>query len=142
VANSSETAFLEINGWGKRRLPRNACLSKGRKKKARRSGGKAPLAQNDWANRASRNSPNFAVALNCGIGSSALNAEVNAFEDSTRFTARISRSPVADPLVIFSAARVTALQEVTWYVLYRTALWVIVAIVVKKLGRGLVQRSV
>jgi hypothetical protein len=50
-------------------------------KKARRSGGKTPLAQNDRANRASRNSPNFAVALNCGIGSSALNAEVNAFEE-------------------------------------------------------------
>ena len=31
-------------------------------------------------NRASRNSPSFAVALNCGIGSSSLNAEVNAFE--------------------------------------------------------------
>ncbi len=28
----------------------------------------------------SRNSPNFAVALNCGIGSSSLNADVNAFE--------------------------------------------------------------
>jgi hypothetical protein len=28
----------------------------------------------------SRNSPSFAVALNCGIDSSFLNAEVNAFE--------------------------------------------------------------
>lgn len=45
-------------------------------------------------------------------------------------------------LVIFSAPRVTALQEVMWYVLYGTALWVVVAIVVRKFGRGLRQRSV
>jgi hypothetical protein len=31
-------------------------------------------------NPASRNSPSFAVALNWGIGSSSLNAEVNALE--------------------------------------------------------------
>ena len=36
--------------------------------------------QNDWEKRASRNSPSFAVALNCGMGSSSLNAEVNALE--------------------------------------------------------------
>jgi hypothetical protein len=30
---------------------------------------------------------------------------------------------------------------VMWYVLYGTALWVVVAIVVKKFGRGLGQRS-
>jgi hypothetical protein len=36
--------------------------------------------ENDWENRASRNSPSFAVVLNCGIGSSCLNAEVNALE--------------------------------------------------------------
>ena len=34
----------------------------------------------DCENRASRNSPSFAVALNRGMGSSSLNAEVNAFE--------------------------------------------------------------
>jgi uncharacterized protein len=45
-------------------------------------------------------------------------------------------------LVIFSAPRVTALQEVMWYALYGTALWVVVAIVVKKFGRGLGQRTV
>jgi hypothetical protein len=31
-------------------------------------------------NRASRNSPSLAVALNCGMGSSSLNADVNGFE--------------------------------------------------------------
>src|SRR5229473_1851262 len=36
--------------------------------------------QNDCEKRASRNSPSLAVALNCGMGSSSLNAEVNAFE--------------------------------------------------------------
>src|SRR6266849_4507708 len=36
--------------------------------------------QNDCEKRASRNSPSMAVALNCGMGSSSLNAEVNAFE--------------------------------------------------------------
>jgi hypothetical protein len=36
--------------------------------------------QNDCEKRASRNSPSFAAALNCGIGSSSLNADVNAFE--------------------------------------------------------------
>jgi hypothetical protein len=35
---------------------------------------------NDPENRASRNSPSLAVALNCGMGSSSLKAEVNAFE--------------------------------------------------------------
>lgn len=45
-------------------------------------------------------------------------------------------------LVIFSAPRVTALQEVMWYALYGTALWVVVAIVVQKFGRGLGQRTV
>jgi hypothetical protein len=36
--------------------------------------------QNDCENRASRNSPSFAVARNWGIGSSCLNAEVKAFD--------------------------------------------------------------
>jgi hypothetical protein len=35
---------------------------------------------NDCENRASRNSPSLAVALNCGMGSNSLNAEVNALE--------------------------------------------------------------
>src|SRR6202008_3416839 len=39
-----------------------------------------PSGQNDCENRVSRNSPSFAVALNCGMGSSSLNAEVNAFD--------------------------------------------------------------
>jgi len=43
-------------------------------------------------------------------------------------------------LVIFSAPRVTALQEVMWYALYGIALWAVVAIVVKTFGRGLGQR--
>lgn len=46
----------------------------------RRPAGTALEGQNDSENFASRNSPNFAVALNCGIGSSSLNAEVNAFD--------------------------------------------------------------
>jgi hypothetical protein len=40
----------------------------------------AAVFWNDWENRASRNSPSLAVALNCGMGSSSLNAEMNAFE--------------------------------------------------------------
>ena len=54
-----------------------------RQRKVNRLGGACPgptLLQNNWENRASRNSPNFSVALNCGIGSSSLNAEVNAFD--------------------------------------------------------------
>lgn len=39
-----------------------------------------PLTQNDCENRLSGNSPSFAVALNCGMGSSSLNADVNALE--------------------------------------------------------------
>jgi hypothetical protein len=34
--------------------------------------------ENDWENRISKNSPSLAVALNCGIGSNSLNAEVKA----------------------------------------------------------------
>jgi hypothetical protein len=33
-----------------------------------------------WQERGSRNSPSLAVALNCGMGSSSLNADVKAFE--------------------------------------------------------------
>jgi membrane protease YdiL (CAAX protease family) len=40
-------------------------------------------------------------------------------------------------LVLFSAARVTALQEAMWYALYGTVLWVAVGIVVKIFGRRL-----
>ena len=40
----------------------------------------AAYGQNDCENRASKNCPSFAVALNCGMGSSSLNAEVNAFD--------------------------------------------------------------
>ncbi len=39
-----------------------------------------PYRQNDWESLDSRNSPSLAVGLNCGMGSSSLNAEVNAFE--------------------------------------------------------------
>ena len=45
-------------------------------------------------------------------------------------------------LVIFSAPRVTALQEVMWYALYGTALWAVVAIVVQTFGKGLGLRRV
>jgi hypothetical protein len=38
------------------------------------------INQNDCENRASKNSPSFAVALNWGIGSSSLKAEVKAFD--------------------------------------------------------------
>jgi membrane protease YdiL (CAAX protease family) len=44
-------------------------------------------------------------------------------------------------LVLFSAARVTALQEAMWYALYGTVLWVAVGIVVKIFGRRLGPRS-
>jgi hypothetical protein len=42
--------------------------------------GTAMLPQKACEKRASRNSPSFAVALKCGMGSSSLNAEVNAFD--------------------------------------------------------------
>ena len=60
------------------RTPRQMKLMKINKGAAGRP--EPPQCQNDWENRASRNSPNFAVALNCGIGSSSLNADVNAFD--------------------------------------------------------------
>ena len=44
-------------------------------------------------------------------------------------------------LVIFSSARVTAGQEVVWYTLYGTVLWVAVGIVVKRFGRQLGQQG-
>jgi len=42
-------------------------------------------------------------------------------------------------LVLFSAVRVTARQEVMWYALYGTILWIVVGIVVKTFGRPLQQ---
>ena len=43
-------------------------------------------------------------------------------------------------LVVFSPARVTAAQEVMWYVLYGTVLWVAVAIVITMFGRPLTRQ--
>jgi uncharacterized protein len=45
-------------------------------------------------------------------------------------------------LVLFSAARVTAVQEAMWYALYGTVLWVAVGIVVKTFGRRLGRQRV
>jgi membrane protease YdiL (CAAX protease family) len=45
-------------------------------------------------------------------------------------------------LVLLSAPRVTAVQEVMWYSLYGTVLWVAVAMVVKTFGRRLGQQGV
>jgi uncharacterized protein len=45
-------------------------------------------------------------------------------------------------LVIFSAARVTAVQEAMWYALYGTVLWAAVGIVVKTFGRRLGRHGV
>jgi hypothetical protein len=44
------------------------------------SGQHGPDDQNECENRASRNSLSFAVTLNWGMGSSSLNADVNALE--------------------------------------------------------------
>ena len=48
----------------------------------KKSGGRlhCSVGQNECENLASRNSPSFAVALNCGMGSNSLKADVNAFE--------------------------------------------------------------
>jgi hypothetical protein len=47
-----------------------------------RGGGPAHRStdQSDCEKRASRNSPSLAVVLNCGIGSSSLNADANALD--------------------------------------------------------------
>ena len=63
------------------------------------SGGRAgaPLPQKDWENRVSRNSPSLAVALNCGIGSNSLNAEVKGVgetPDGSQFKLLVSRLEV------------------------------------------------
>jgi len=72
-----EMSFLG-NQSGGSCLPHNACQLK----ENNTSGGRPepPLGQNDCENRVSKNSPSFAVALNCGMGSNSLNAEVNAFD--------------------------------------------------------------
>ncbi len=61
-------------------------------------------SQNDCENRVSRNSPNFVVALNCGIGSSCLNAEVNAFERLQKVRDRNSSSPWLEVEVMHCAS--------------------------------------
>jgi CAAX protease family protein len=45
-------------------------------------------------------------------------------------------------LVLFSATRVTAVQEALWYALYGTVLWVAVGIVVKTFGKQLERHGV
>jgi membrane protease YdiL (CAAX protease family) len=51
--------------------------------------------------------------------------------------AQLMHASSTGSLVLFSAARVTALQEAMWYALYGTVLWVAVGIVVKTFGRRL-----
>jgi hypothetical protein len=65
---------------GKERRPPSTTA---RRESNKRIGGPAGTAihpQKACEKRASRNSPSFAVALNCGMGSNSLNAEVNAFD--------------------------------------------------------------
>ena len=44
-------------------------------------------------------------------------------------------------LVIFSAPRLAARQEATWYGLYAAALWLVVAVVVKIFGKRLTAKG-
>lgn len=44
-------------------------------------------------------------------------------------------------LVVFSPARVTAAQETQWYGVYAAALFVVVAIIVMKYGKGLMKTA-
>jgi hypothetical protein len=44
-------------------------------------------------------------------------------------------------IVIFSAPRVTATQEVMWYGLYGASLWLVVAIIVKSYGKRLTRQT-
>ena len=68
----------------------------------------AAAAQNDCENRASRSSPSLAVALNCGIGSSSLNAAV-LFERSSPawqgyggFRARVFRANGRSAIAVYA----------------------------------------
>ena len=62
------------------RMVANRKLSRERFLKTAAAGRNRRSGQNDCENRASRNSRSLAVAFNCGIGSSSLSADVNAFE--------------------------------------------------------------
>jgi hypothetical protein len=44
-------------------------------------------------------------------------------------------------LVVFSATRIDARQEVAWYGLYALALWLVVAVIVRAYGTGLIRRE-
>lgn len=53
------------------------------------------------------------------------------------FMAQLMHVSSTCSLVIFSAPRLTAGQEVVWYAVYGISLWIAVAIVAKAYGRGL-----
>ncbi len=57
------------------------------------------------------------------------------------FMAQLMHISSTGSLVIFSAPRVTAAQEVIWYALYGASLWLVVAIVVKLYGRRLTRND-
>jgi len=58
------------------------------------------------------------------------------------FLAQLMHVSSTGSLVIFSAPRVTAAQEVMWYALYGSVLWLAVAIVSKTVGKRLERQAV
>jgi membrane protease YdiL (CAAX protease family) len=56
------------------------------------------------------------------------------------FMAQLMHVSSTGSIVIFSAPRVTATQEVMWYGLYGASLWLVVAIIVKSYGKRLTRQ--
>jgi len=82
VVGHPETDHKRTMGTQRRKERRPPSMTASRESNKRIGGppGTAMLFQKACENRASRNSPSLAVALNCGMGSSSLNADVNGLE--------------------------------------------------------------
>ena len=62
---------------------------------------------------------------------------VKLHEYEKRVVGAVDACKSTGSLVLFSPSRVRALQEVMWYALYGTFLWLAVAMVVRKFGKPL-----
>ena len=82
-------------GWGRQTLRATPAGKKSNKGLAPRPVPPSCL-ENDSENRVSRNSPSFAVALNCGIGSSSLHLS-GVLEEEMQRVADLERNPIRRP---------------------------------------------
>lgn len=81
----------------------------------------------------------FPFAAAFAVGMTAMRVLISWVYTNTKsvFMAQLMHVSSTGSLVIFSAPRLTADQEVAWYAVYGTSLWLVVAVVAKACGKRL-----